>query len=91
MLLWKLTGAVRGKWVGTKMNFRRKKESEVTLKDFIGFIKEKTDLVNDPLLSKGSIDQYQEKKSTKNEHPKKAKVHMQLSSRRMKNMTNRGR
>ena len=27
--------------------------------------------MNDPLFSKGAIDQYQEKKSTKNEHPKK--------------------
>ena len=40
-------------------------------RDFIGFIKEETDLVNDPLFSKSAIDQYQEKKSTKNEHPKK--------------------
>ena len=52
-------------------NVRRKKEREATLRDFIGFIKEETDLVNDPLFSKSAIDQYQEKKSTKNEHPKK--------------------
>ena len=49
----------------------KKKEREATLRDFIGFIKEETDLVNDPLFSKSAIDQYQEKKSTKNEHPKK--------------------
>ena len=53
------------------MNVRRKKEREATLRDFISFIKEETDLVNDPLFLKGTIDQYQEKKSTKNEHPKK--------------------
>ena len=28
-------------------------------------------MVNDPLFSKVALDQYQEKKSTKNEHPKK--------------------
>ena len=54
------------------MNVRRKKEREATLRDFISFIKEETDLVNDPLFLKGTIDQYQEKKSTKNEHPKKS-------------------
>ena len=48
----------------------QEKESEATLRDFIGFIKEETDL-DDPLFSKSAIDQYQEKKSTKNEHTKK--------------------
>ena len=71
MLLSKLPGVIRDKWVRVVMNVRRKKEREATLRDFIGFIKEETDLVNDPLFSKGAIDQYQEKKSTKNEHPKK--------------------
>ena len=71
MLLSKLSGVVRDKLVRIVMNVRRKKEREATLRDFIGFIKEETDLVNDPLFSKSAIDQYQEKKSTKNEHPKK--------------------
>ena len=53
------------------MNVRRKKEREATFRDFIGLIKEETDLVNDTLFSKGAIDQYHEKKSTKNEHSKK--------------------
>ena len=46
------------------MSEETKKGGEATLRDFIGFIKKETDLVNDPLLSKGSIKQYQEKKST---------------------------
>ena len=49
---------------------QEKEEREATLRDFIGLIKEETDLVNDPLFSKSVIDQYQEK-STKNEHPNK--------------------
>ena len=40
----------------------QEKEREATLRDFIGFIKEETDLVNDPLFSKGATDQNQEKK-----------------------------
>ena len=71
MLLSKLPGVIRDKWVRVVMNVRRKKAREATLRNFIGFIKEKTDLVNDPLFSKSVIDQYQDKKSTKNEHPKK--------------------
>ena len=71
MLLLKLPGVIRDKWVRVVMNVRRKKEREATLNDFIGFIKEETDLVNDPLFSKSVIDQYQEKKFTKNEYPKK--------------------
>ena len=67
----KLPGVVRDRWVRVVMNVRRKKARETTLRNFIGFIKEETDLVNDPLFSKSAIDQYQEKKSTKNEHPKK--------------------
>ena len=47
------------------MDVRRKKERETILRDFIDITKEETDLVNDHLFSKGAIDQYQEKKSTK--------------------------
>ena len=50
---------------------KEKERQEATLMDFIGLIKEETDFVNDPLFSKSAIDQYQEKKSTKNEHPKR--------------------
>ena len=42
---------------------KEKERQEATLMDFIGLIKEETDLVNDPLFSKSAIDQYQEKKS----------------------------
>ena len=52
------------------MDVRRKKERETILRDFIGFIKEETDLVNDHLFSKGAIDQYQEKKLTSKEKTK---------------------
>ena len=72
MLPSKLPGVMRDKWVTVVMNVRRKERKEATLKDFIGFIKEETDLVNDPLFSKGAIgQQYQEEKCIKNEHPKK--------------------
>ena len=71
MLLLKLPGFIRDKWVRVVMNVRRKRKREATLRDFIGSIKEEADLVNDPLFSKSAIDQYQEKISTKNEHTKK--------------------
>ena len=71
MLLSKLPGGIRDKWVRVVMNVRRRKEREATLRDVIGFIKEETDLVNDTLFSKSAIDQYQDKKSTKNKHQKK--------------------
>ena len=58
MLLSKLPGVVRDKWVRVVMNVWRKKAREATLRNFIGFIKEKIDLVNDPLFSKSAIDQY---------------------------------
>ena len=58
MLLSEVPGVIRYKWVRVVMNLRRRKEREATLKDFIGFIKEETDLVNEPLFSKGAIDQY---------------------------------
>ena len=38
ILLSKLPGVIRDKWVRVAMNVRRKKEREVTLRDFIGFI-----------------------------------------------------
>ena len=62
MLLSKLPGVIKEKWVRVVMNVRRKKKREATLRDFTGFIKEETDLVNDPLFSKGATDQNQEKK-----------------------------
>ena len=71
MLLSKLPGGIRDKWVRVVMNVRRRKEREATLRDVIGLIKEETDLVNDTLFSKSVIDQYQDKKSTKNKHQKK--------------------
>ena len=71
LLLSELPSIIRDERLRSVMNVRRKKEREATLRDFIGFIKEETDLVNDSLFSKGAIYQYQEKKSTKNEYPKK--------------------
>ena len=65
MLLSKLPGVIIDKWVTIVMDVRRKKERETILRDFIDITKEETDLVNDHLFSKGAIDQYQEKKSTK--------------------------
>ena len=70
-LLLKLPGVTTDKWVRVVMNVRIKKEWEANLRDFIGFIKEETDLVNYLLFSESAIDQYQEKKSTKDEHLQK--------------------
>lgn len=53
------------------MNFKRRKEMGDTLRDFIGFVKEKSDLVNETLFSKSAIDHYQKKKATKNKDPKR--------------------
>ena len=53
MFLSKLPGV---KWVRVVMNVMIEKEREATLRDFIGFIKEETDLMNDPLFSKSAID-----------------------------------
>ena len=60
MLLSELPGIIKDERLRLVMNVRRKKEREATLRDFIGFIKEETDLVNDSLFLKGAIYQYQE-------------------------------
>ena len=46
MLPLKIPGVIRDKWVRVGMNVRRMKKRESTLNDFIGPIKEETDLVN---------------------------------------------
>ena len=51
MLLSKLTGVIRDKWVKVLMNVRRKEQREATLRDFIGFIKQESDLVNLPRMN----------------------------------------
>ena len=55
MLLSKLPGKIRDKWVQAVMDARRKEHSEGTLGE--------TMLVNDPLFSKEAVDQYTDKKS----------------------------
>ena len=60
LLLSELPSIIRDERLRSVMNVRRKKEREATLRDFIGFIKEETDLVNDSLFLKGAIYQYQE-------------------------------
>ena len=64
-------GGIRDKWVRAVMNIQKNQEKEGTLSDFIGFIGEETDLVIDHQFPKGAIDQYQEKKFTENDYPKK--------------------
>ena len=51
MLLSKLSGNLRDKWVGLVMKVRRKEQREATLCDFIDFISEETTLVNSPCRS----------------------------------------
>ena len=91
MLLSRLPCVIRDKRARLVMNIRRKKEKEATVSDFIGFIKEETDLVNDSLFSKSAIDQCQEKKSTKNEHPKKRISSYAVKSRKDKKDDQQGK
>ena len=44
--------------MGESSDESQEKEREATLRDFIGFTKEETDLVNDPLFLKSAIYQY---------------------------------
>ena len=53
------------------MKVRGKKQREATLWDFIKFINEETVFVNDPLFSKEAIEQYNEKRSSRQENTKK--------------------
>ena len=71
MLLSKLSGNLRHKWVQLVMKVRRKDQREATLCDFVDFIREGTMLVNDPLFSKEAIEQYNEKRSSRQENTKK--------------------
>ena len=71
MLLSKLPGNLRDKWVQLVKKVRRKEQREATLCDFIAFISEETMLVNDPLFSEEAIEQFNEKRSSKQGNTKK--------------------
>ena len=71
MLLSKLTGKIRNKWVLAVMDVRRKEHREGTLGDFIKLVHEETMLMNDPLFSKEAVDQYTDKKSSQHDNSKK--------------------
>ena len=71
MLLSKLPGNLRDKWVQLVKKVRRKEQREATLCDFIAFISEETMLVNDPLFSEEAIEQFNEKRSSKIGNTKK--------------------
>ena len=71
MLLPKLPGNLRDKWVQLVKKVRRKEQREATLCDFIAFISEETMLVNDPLFSEEAIEQFNEKRSSKQGNTKK--------------------
>ena len=87
MLLSKLSEVIRDKWVRVVINVRRKKEREAILRHFIGFIKEETDLENNPVFLKGVIDQYQEKKSPKMNSKKRLSSY-KVNSKKDKKITN---
>ena len=53
------------------MKVRGKEQREAALCDFIKFINEETMLVNDPLFSKEAIEQYNGKRSSRQENTKK--------------------
>ena len=71
MLLSKLSGKIRDKWVQAVMDVRTKEHREGTLGDCIMLIHEETMLVNDPLFSKEAVDQYTDTKSSKQDNSKK--------------------
>ena len=71
MLLSKLHEKIRHKWVRAVMDVRTKEHREGTLGDFIKLIHEEKMLVNDPLFSKEAVDQYTDKKSSKQGNSKK--------------------
>ena len=60
MLLSKLPGNIRDKWVRQVMRVRRDEHKEATLRHFIKFIHNETMVVNDPLFSKETIEQFSE-------------------------------
>ena len=70
MLLSKRPGKIRDKWVRAVIDVRRKEHREGTLGDFIKLIHEETMLVDDPLFSKEAVDQYTDKKSSKQDNSK---------------------
>ena len=53
------------------MDVRRKEHREGILSNFTKLIHEETMLVNDPLFSKDLVDQYTDKKSSKQDNSKK--------------------
>ena len=61
MLLSKLPGKIRDKWVRAVMDVRTKEHREGTLGDFIKLIHEETVSVNDTLFCKEAVDQYTDK------------------------------
>ena len=71
MLLSKFPGKIRDKWVRAVMDVRTKEHREGTLGDFIKLIHEETMLVNDSSFSKEAVDQYTDKKSSKQDNSKK--------------------
>ena len=63
-----IPGKIRDKWVRAVMDVRTKEQREGTLGDFIKLIHKETMLVNDPLFSKEAVDQYTDKKSSKQDN-----------------------
>ena len=57
MLLSKLPGILRDKWIRLVMKVKRKGQRQIILCAFIDFISEETMLVNGPLFSKEVIEQ----------------------------------
>ena len=53
------------------MKGRRKEQRKAALYDFIDLISKETMLISDPLFSKEDIEQYHEKRSSRQENTKK--------------------
>ena len=68
------------------MKVRRKEQREATLCDIINFINDETMLVNDPLFSKEAIEQYNEKRSSRQENTKKGLASLLPVRRKMTSM-----
>ena len=82
MLLSKLPGNLRDKWARLVMKVTNKKQREATLCEFIDFVSEKTMLMNYPLFSKEAMEQYNEKRSNRQENTKKRITTFVISSKK---------
>ena len=65
MLLSKLPGGMRDKWLMRVLGIRRKLKRDPELADLVDFVSDEDLIVNDAVFSKEAVEQYIEKKPIK--------------------------